>query len=86
MTYFVLEAGKSPSKQDPNFFVFLTFSSHAEAVVWLYLFNVDTFFGVNNKITVVGSSTVLRLNPHNNNIIIKLLKSDIYYICRAKLT
>ena len=84
--------GKPPSKQlwqDSNFkkLFCLSNSLFPEAVVWLYLFNVDAFFGVNIEVTVVGSSTEkLCLNLHNGSIIMKLLKSDVYYICRVKLT
>ena len=77
-------SGKIPISKKS--FAFLTFSSQ-KLFVWLYSFNVDTFFGVNNKIAVVGSSTEkLHLNPYNNNIIMKLLnhmqsKSYLIVIC-----
>jgi len=82
MKYFVLEGGKTTFQAVQARFPFqrlcLSDILFPEDGVWLYPFNVDTFFGVKNKITVVGSSTEkLCLNLQNNDIV---YKSGVYYM------
>ena len=75
-------SGKVPISKK-NFFAFLTFSPQSCCLA--LLIQCGCFPWCKQQNSVVGSSTEkLHLNLHNNNIIMKLLKSDVHYINYAE--